>query len=154
MELGGRGQHLGLGAVPQLPGQRGQVLRRLHHLRPKALLRAEVAPHNLPVDELDGLVRRQRDVEDREVPLQAVGDVVAAGARVLHGSQELHGHDGGPLGPPLVQVVEPALLDQLPHQLVGLLVPPLVDLGHVHVVDEDDHPSAGRRPWARGTGWA
>jgi len=72
----------------------------------------------LTKDLVDGGVGRQRAVEDAEVPLEPLGDVVAAAARVAHGRQELHVHDVGEL-PGLLQVVEAPLLHQLPHYLVG-----------------------------------
>lgn len=49
----------------------------------------EPPPQHLPVDVVDGRDAWQHEVEDEEVPLEAVGDVVFATAGVAHGGEVL-----------------------------------------------------------------
>lgn len=60
----------------------------LHHFCVEAAL-FEPPPQHLPVDVVDGRDARQHEVEDEEVPLEAIGDVVLAAAGVAHGSNVL-----------------------------------------------------------------
>ena len=85
-----------------------------------------------------------------EVTLGAVWDVVLAAARLEHRAEEEQVLDHLPLAR-LVEVVQPAVLHELPHDLERDLVAPLVVRGHREVVDEDEHLLAARRakvlPW-------
>ncbi len=122
-------------------------------------------------DLVDGRVGRQRAVEDVELALEALGNVVAATSGLDHCRQELKRHtttgvqvhccvevrltqfnstdlhvdDGGEVAR-FLEVVEASHLHQLPHDLVGDLVSPVVDDRHVDVVYEDAHSLARWRP--------
>ena len=83
MELGGRRKHLDLRHLPQDSGRRNQVVHELHYLLFKPF-RAEVAAADHREDLVDGVVGRQRTVEDGELALESFRDVVPASSRVDH----------------------------------------------------------------------
>ena len=136
VELGGRGEHLGLDAVPDGDGHRHEV--RGHLLDGIVLGPAEAGARHGTEDLVDRGVRGQRHVHHVEVALGAVGDVVLARARVEHGAEDEHVDDARELAR-LVEAVEAAVLDLHAHDLEGNLVAPLVDEGHGDVVDEAEH---------------
>lgn len=104
--------------MPYSPGCGHQGTGQSAHLLREASLQAEVALRQGVEDLVDGRVRGQRAVEDAELPLQALGDVVAAAAWVDHGRYQLHVHHGGKFARTL-KAVEAALLHQLPHNLIS-----------------------------------
>ena len=61
-----------------------------------------------------------------------------------HATVHLNIGNGGEV-PRLLQAVEPSVFHELAHNLVGNLVAPLVDDGHVDVVNEYGHLLACRR---------
>ena len=87
----------------------------------KQTYRHKVAAADSSEDLINGGVGRQRAVVDGELSLEALGDVVAAAARVDHGAHHLDVDDAGELTG-LLQVVEALLLDHLTRDLIGHLV--------------------------------
>ena len=71
-------------------------------------------------DPVDGVVRGQRAVVDDEVPLEPLGNVVPATARLDHCGQVVHVHDVVKVSR-LFQAVEALHLHQLTQELVGHL---------------------------------
>ena len=144
VELGGRGEHLARDGVPQRDGHGHQAARHLGHRRVE---RAGVKParHEGAEDVVDGGARGRRDVDDGELPLEAVGHVVFAPAGRVHGREVPQALDLLEVADGLLQLVEPVLLQQLPHELVRDLVAPLVHLGHRDVIDEHHHLLAAGR---------
>jgi hypothetical protein len=138
VELGGRGQHLHLGQLPQAARGRHQASHQITHARRELPLRRVVAESDDTEDLVDARVGGQCAVEDGELTLEALRNVVATAAGLDHGRHELDVEDGGEVAG-LVEAVEAALLHALARDLVGDLVAPLVDHGHVDVVDEYGH---------------
>mmetsp|Transcript_17131 Transcript_17131/g.34749 ORF Transcript_17131/g.34749 Transcript_17131/m.34749 type:complete len:271 (+) Transcript_17131:253-1065(+) len=139
VELGGSGQHLGLGLVPDINCDPDEPFGGIPYLfHPVRRLGVELGSEHGSKDLVDRGDGRQGDVHHVEVPLGAVGDVVLAAARVQHGAQEEKVDHVLPL-PRLVEVVHSLVLDELPHDLQSDLVAPSINLGHRDVVDEDDH---------------
>mmetsp|Transcript_20779 Transcript_20779/g.35679 ORF Transcript_20779/g.35679 Transcript_20779/m.35679 type:complete len:2651 (-) Transcript_20779:3350-11302(-) len=143
MELRGRGQHLCRDLLPETDHTGRALLGHLNDLglvvRSQLLLDLiEAAAEDDPEDLLQRGIGGQGHVEHTEVPLQAVGDVVLASRRVRHGPRVLEVHQDLEL-PGFVQRVHPLHLEDLPHNLVGDLIAPFIDLGHVQVIHEEAH---------------
>lgn len=65
-----------------------------------------------------------------------------------HGSNDLNVHDISEFSG-LLKVIEAMRLHELPGDLIGYLISPLVDYRHVDVVYKDGHLSTGRRSVCR-----
>ena len=145
MELGGGWEHLGLDLVPEVDGDRHQLLGGGDDVRGEHV-RREASGDELTEDVVDGRHGREGHVEDAEVPLQTVGNIVLPAPRRVHRREvdaidnHLHVSDG------FLQGVHAALFQELADNLVGHLVTPVVHHGHGNVVDEDDHLLSGRWP--------
>mmetsp|Transcript_7377 Transcript_7377/g.32658 ORF Transcript_7377/g.32658 Transcript_7377/m.32658 type:complete len:813 (-) Transcript_7377:1941-4379(-) len=137
VELGGGWEHLGLDLVPEVDGDRHQLLGGGDDVGGEHV-RREASGDELTEDVVDGRHGRKRHVEDAEVPLQTVGNIVLPAPRrvhrreVLHVDNHLHVSDG------FLERVHAALFQELPDNLVGHLVTPVVHLRHGDVVDEHD----------------
>ncbi len=151
VELGRCGQHLDLGALPEFARSWHELGNNVADFLGEAAIDTEVAEADGGEDLVDGSVGGQGAVDDVEVALEALWDVVAATAWLDHSGHELDVDDGGEVAG-FLEVVEALLLDHLAGDLVGDLVAPVVDGGHVDVVDEDGHLFASW--WAVGAAHA
>eukprot|EP00965_Chrysotila_dentata_P029607 984430-Pleurochrysis_carterae.AAC.2 len=127
VELGGSRQHLGLDRLPQLDRHLDQLLRYGPYVgcrQPR--IGIEVSSHHRDEDLVDRGDARHRHVDHVEVALRAVRDVVVARAWVRHRCDEEQVRDCLPLAR-LVQIVKPAKLHQLAHDLECDLISPLID---------------------------
>ena len=137
VELGGGWEHLGLDLVPEVDGDRHQLFGGGDDVGGEHV-RREASGDELAEDVVDGRHGREGHVEDAEVPLQTVGNIVLPAARRVHRREvdaidnHLHVSDG------FLQGVHAALFQELPDNLVGHLVTPVVHLRHGDVVDEHD----------------
>ena len=144
MELGRGRQHLGLDVVPQGDGHGDELLAALHDLRGK-VVRREPSSNDVSKDVVDRRRGWLWDVEDAEMPLQPVWNVILSTPWLVHRSQKVRVHIVLHVSNRLLDVIHGLLLQQLPDNLVGDLVSPLVDVRHGDVVHEDDHLLTARR---------
>lgn len=100
--------------------------------------------HFITKDLVNGSVGGQCAVEDRELPLEPRGDVVPAAARVNHGCKELD-VDYGCKVTRFLQAIHAFHFHHLPHNLIGHLVTPFIDDGHVDIVHKHRHLLASWR---------
>ena len=142
MEFRWRGQAFVLHGLPKDACGRDGLVHEIDQLVGKLPFWTEVFSDGTE-DVVDGAVRWQRAIQDEEVPFEPFGNVVAASAWVAHGCEKLQIDDVEKVAG-LCQRIEASLFDQLPENLVGLLIAPRVDHGHVDVVDEDGHLAAKR----------
>mmetsp|Transcript_2907 Transcript_2907/g.5214 ORF Transcript_2907/g.5214 Transcript_2907/m.5214 type:complete len:213 (+) Transcript_2907:6332-6970(+) len=143
VEFGGGGQHFGRHLLPENDRRFRQSCCHLEDaLRHSSGF--EAATNDGAKDGVDGLARRQGDVEAGKVPLETVGNIVTASPRVIHCAEQLNVHQALELAG-LFQVVEPFVLHYLSNQLAGDLISPLVDLGHTEIIEEQIHLLSSRR---------
>jgi hypothetical protein len=107
------------------------------------LLEVEVSAENASEDESHRLGRERRHPHHGELAEKAGGDFVSTTAGGSAGSDEFGVLDF--LEEEFLGVVETALVDNLAEELARRLGLTSIKLGHVHVINEEDHLLAGLR---------
>eukprot|EP00968_Pinguiococcus_pyrenoidosus_P001290 scaffold57_cov254-Pinguiococcus_pyrenoidosus.AAC.43 len=136
-----------LHGVPEARRRGRELLHRGRKLLVCGSRLGESPFEHLAVDVVDRRDGRRWHVDGDEVALEAGGDVVHSTARLRHAGNVREVFAGLPVPSPiLLQEGKARLLHRLPNELQGRLVSPVVHEGHGHVIKEDRHPLALRRP--------
>ena len=143
MELGGGREHFSLGPLPQESSYLGQLLGRFHDLSTETTLGTEMPAHNGTIDHIQRSNRRECDIKLVEMSLQASRNVIPSTSGMVHGSHESQIHNGRKLSR-FIQRIHTRIFNDLPNNFIGHLITPVIDFGHVQIIDKDNHFSSSR----------
>lgn len=93
---------------------------------------------NRTINQFDGT--GQDHIENEELSLNSVGNIVLSSTGMLHSTNitqvfdilEVTSHG-------LIQPIESSIFDQLSDDFQGFLITPLVNLGHIDIINEQGH---------------